>query len=416
MPFLKRKTWGYDCIRIIYLSYYYLPHVGGGTWSTYHLSLQLSKRGHFVQLIVPNIKHKLSVPREYSLSMQKRNLSKVHRTPVLLIPRKLGPLLSGIFVFCSGLRFGKGVDIIVSQYHPHHLLSVIAVLLGRILKVPVVLRADDVYREMGIEHLGLINRLIKVMNAFNEYFIRYADILLVVCSEAKEILRSRLRVGSQNYRIGLSYNGVDLSEFDNTPSKFDTREALDIGLDDKVLLFIGRYSGEEYGIQVLLRALPAIVKRKPNTLLILVGDELTPRQQSLYDSLGVHRNTRTYGPKPHEEIIKFIATADLCIGPLMPTLAIPLKVLDYMACGKPVLTGVKSISKDLALNDSNCLIVPPDSKTVAGMVTKLLQDEDYARRLGANARKIATNFSWNKIATDLERLLVMVIVERRSRR
>lgn len=385
-------------MRILWLSYYYLPHVGGGTWGTYHLSLQLSKRGHSVQLIVPNIKHRLSIPPESSISLEKSNPSSIHRTPMIRIPRLLGPLLSSLFIFSAGLRLAKNPDIIVSQHHPHTFLTPIAVFLGKILKVPVVIRADDVYREMS---LGFI---VKIANTFNECFIKYARFFLVVCSEQREILLSRLRNRPSSCRIRLSYNGVDLSEFKDAQKKEYARKTLGIRNEEKVFLFVGRSSGLEYGIEIVLKALPTILLREPKTLLILVGDELNPRLHSMINSLGVSKNVRAYGSKTHKEIIKFITSADVCLGVFTETQAIPLKILEYMACLKPVVTGIKSVSRDLNPN-SNFLVVPPEPEAVAKAIIKILQDENYARKLGSNGRKQIEKFRWSRIAGDFETTL-----------
>ncbi|MCJ7634969.1 glycosyltransferase family 4 protein [Candidatus Bathyarchaeota archaeon] len=389
-------------MRILWLSYYYLPHVGGGTWGTYHLSLQLSKRGHKIQLIVPNIKHKLSLPWESSLSLEKSNPSKIHRTPMIGIPRILGPLLSSSFMFCAGLRLGKGADVIVSQHHPHTFLTPIAVFLGRILKVPVIIRADDVYREMGLD------LIVKVGNTFNEYFIKYARTFLVVCSEQKEILLSRLNTAS-SCPIFLSHNGVNLSEFGDVPKKEDARKTLGIQNEEKIVLFVGRYSGLEYGIEVVLEALPIILLKEPNTILILVGEELGPRLHSMINSLGISKNVRVYGSKTHKEIVRFIVSSDLCIGTFTETMTIPLKVLEYMACGKPVVTGVKSLSKDLLFDESNFLIVPTRPESVSEAAIKVLQNEEYARKLGSNGKRLVSKFTWDNVGADLERLLVKTL-------
>ena len=181
-------------IRILWLSYYYLPHVGGGTWGAYRLSKELSSRGHNIQLIVPNVKHSLSISKDSAEKLSRNNSASVHNTPFLLFPKKLGPLFSIFYVFFAALNYGKHVDVILSQFHPHHLLCPIAVLLGKILRKPVVFRANDVYHEMG---LGFI---VKFINTFNERFIKYAKAFLVVCSEHKGFLLSRFRAIGQRGR------------------------------------------------------------------------------------------------------------------------------------------------------------------------------------------------------------------------
>jgi len=401
---------GRESLRIMYLSYYYLPHVGAATWTTYYLSHRLTTMGNEVHLIVPNARFALSVDSESVRDIEKKNPAIFHRTPSFEIPRKLGPLISAFFIFFEGLRTGKRSTIILCQYHPHHFVFLVGSLLGKIFRIPVVAWADDVYRDMKVGNLSFVDRFVRRVaigvNTLNEAFVRYAEAFLVTCSEQLEVLESRIG-RLDNLTIG--HNSVDLSEFRDAPDKAEARESLGIPLGRKVLSFIGRFSGSEYGIEVLLRGLPPILEKYPEILLMLIGDDPSPSQQSLVDLLYLRNNVKIHGPMLHNEVIKFIEAADLCIGPLMPTLAIPRKVLEYMACGKPVITGVKSVSRDLAINDFNCLVVTPEPQSVSEAILRVLQDEEYARRLGLNAKRVVLEFGLDKVADELERTLLKAV-------
>ena len=398
-------------MRILYLSYYYLPHVGGGTWTTYNLSMRLAKKGHDVQLLVPNIKHKLAISPKESQNLEKNNLSKIHKVPRIMIPRLSGPLISNFFIFPTALKIGRKADIVISQHHPHHFFAVMAVFLGRILGAPVLIRADDVYREMGVS-FGLTGQLVKAANRINENFIKYSDRFLVTTSEGEKEISARVNLPPNH--IGLSPNGVDPSEFNIVRHhQTNTRKPLGIKSDSKILLFVGRFSGPEYGIDLLLGSLPKIIKEIPDLTLILVGDKLTSRSNALVDSLGIRKNVMVYGPCPRDRIIDLILAADVCVGPLKATRASPMKILEYMTCGKPIVTGLFSVSKDVAVNGTNCVFVPQDSKGIAETIIKLLEDRDYSNRLGLNAKKTADRFSWDRIADDLD--VVISDVAKKSR-
>jgi glycosyltransferase involved in cell wall biosynthesis len=404
-------------VKILYLSYYYLPHVGGGTWSTYHLSIRLSKNGHKVLLIVPNVKHNLSLCARSTLGLNDRNQSRVHRIPWFLIPRQLAPFVSSVCIFLEALRFGKEADIIVSQHHPHHLLASLSVVLGKILKVPVVLRANDIFLEMDeIDRdfrQSLVKWCIKLTNVLNEHFMKRASKCLVVHSDSKRALRSRLGTETLDSFVGLSYNGVDLSEFGECPTKTAAKKELHIGHDEKTILFVGRFSGQEYGIELLIRAMPTILEKIPDTSLVLVGDVLTQNQNSLVTLLGLEKKVRVYSSMPHREILNFISAADVCVGPLMATRAMPLKILEYMACGKPILTGVNSLCDDLVLENPDYVFVDPEPESISKAALGILQDEAYAKMLGSGMTESVKVFSWDIIAAELERALCEIRAERR---
>jgi glycosyltransferase involved in cell wall biosynthesis len=398
-------------MNILYLTYYYLPHVGGGALGTYYLTLHISEKGHHVELIVPNIQHIMSL--QNSSSLENENKSTVRKN-IILIPRCLGPLISNFFIFFDGLKYGRDAQIIISQYHPHHLVSSLAIYLGKIFRIPVIIRADDIYRKID-NTKNWYDLFLRIMNTFNENLIKYSDFFLLTCSEQKEILKARLGNNSSSHSIGLSYNGVELSKFNiHRYTKEFSRESLGIGQDEKILLFVGRFSGKEYGIDILLNALSVVSKKDSNVILILVGDLLSHEQKSLIDSLKIKQNIRVYGPTVPEKIIKFVMAADICIGPLMPTLAIPLKVLEYMACGKPVITGKNSISRDLMKNYVNGLMVKPNYFELASAISDVLYDDNLKANLGENARKSAERFGWNLISEDLLKLSYDLIASKKE--
>lgn len=397
-------------MRILYFVYYYFPRFSGATWSAYNLSSILAEKNE-VNLIAPNIDYRLTLNESAIRKMEKRNKTKINITPWFKIPRKLAPFLSAPFLFLKGLRIGRDVDVIFCQFHPYHFVFVVALFVGRIFNIPVVARANDIYRKMGRRKLCFKNQLVKVVNHFNECFVKYAEAFLVVCSENKEILLSRLGKNGLKSNIGLSYNGVAQSAFNNGPNKEEARKILCIGHKKKILLFVGRFSGQEYGIEVLLKAMPFVLKEVPNSILILVGDNITPHQRQLINSLGISKHVRIYGVRPHEEVVNFIMAADLCIGPLYPTLAIPHKVLEYMICGKPVITGIQSVSKDLNPNN-NFLLVQPTPEDVINAIKKVLHDNNLAKKLGSNGKRDVSNFTWTNIGSNLENILLEIIGER----
>jgi len=178
-----------------------------------------------------------------------------------------------------------------------------------------------------------------------------------------------------------------------------------------MFVFLGRFSGLEYKIEVLLNAFKIVWREVPKSLLMLVDDRLpgTIKKNQI-----ITPNVKIIGPGTRNEIKNFIVAADVCIGPLGSTRAITLKGLEYMACGKPIVTGINSVSKDLAVNGINCMCVSLECQAVADFIMKLLNDEEYALLLGMNARKIVPKFSWDRIVTDLEKTLMDAVIKYNS--
>jgi glycosyltransferase involved in cell wall biosynthesis len=195
-------------------------------------------------------------------------------------------------------------------------------------------------------------------------------------------------------KLQLSPNGFD-------PFFFNIRRSRPNGDENKTIVFVGRFSSAEYGIGLLLNAMSYVLEKVPNVKLALVGDELSPLLKRQIEKMGLNQNVKVYPPTDQNNVAEIIAKSSVCIGPLFATQAIPLKVLEYMALGKPVVSGVRSISSDLAINTENCLLVDSKPKDIATAIVELLSNKELAMQIGKNALLSAKKFSWEYIVEDL---------------
>jgi glycosyltransferase involved in cell wall biosynthesis len=107
---------------------------------------------------------------------------------------------------------------------------------------------------------------------------------------------------------------------------------------------------------------------------------------------------------PHHEVPALIAEADICLAPLglndrnVTQGACPIKVLEYMAAGRPLLASNLPIVRELAREDVDALLFSPnDPDDLARQVLTLLNDFDLSKRLAESASKRAlTKFTWHE--------------------
>jgi len=379
-------------MKILHLAFWYFPRVGAATWSTYNLSKRLAQRNNCT-LVVPNIKYKVALTDEVVSDVVKTNRAVLCKTPRFKIPQSIAAFTTPLFVFVKALAVGRDSDVILCHFQPHHFTFHIGLLLGRLLKIPVVARAEDIQRDMGVGKPSLLQR---VRNRLLEASVRMADAFLVVCTENLEALESRI---GPCKNVHIHYNGVDHGEFQGIDREA-ARKRLGIPPDRKIAFFVGRFSGPEYRIDVLLKAVSTL----PDVHLILMGDELP---SSLKGSLPP--NTEVHGQILREGVVNYLVASDICIGPLGCTRAIPSKILEYMACGKPIVTGIESVSRDLTRDGVNLVAVQPEPHKVAAMIRHLLEDGGYASKLGREAWRTAQKYTWDGLALELEKTLESVI-------
>lgn len=136
-----------------------------------------------------------------------------------------------------------------------------------------------------------------------------------------------------------------------------------LGLDRApVLLTVARYdAGESYkGYDLVLRALPAVLARCPQTRYVLVGqgDDL-PRVRALARDLGVGDAVIYAGRVSDEELPAWYDACDLFVMPSRGE-GFGLVYVEALACGKPVIAGDRDGARDALLDGRLGRMVDPD--------------------------------------------------------
>jgi len=145
--------------------------------------------------------------------------------------------------------------------------------------------------------------------------------------------------------------------------------------DAKVLMTVARlWSGDIYkGVDVTIRALPAIAKVIPNVKYLVIGrGDDQPRLAQLAQDLDIAENVIFAGFVPTLELVEHYRLADAYIMPSQEGFGIVY--LEAMACGKPVLAGDADGSAD-PLQDGHLGWQVPhrDPVAVAGACIEIIQ-------------------------------------------
>jgi glycosyltransferase involved in cell wall biosynthesis len=161
----------------------------------------------------------------------------------------------------------------------------------------------------------------------------------------------------------------------------------DLGPGDQPLVaYVG---GNEWadGFDLLLGAMAIVHEKCPEARLLLIGPVLAAAKR---EALPAYAESRQSGRAGLAELLR---EARVCVIPRPITaysdLAVPVKLVDYLSLGKPVVATAAAETQAI-LTASGAGIATPD--TPAGLAEGLLhilQDEDLARRMAANARSYA---------------------------
>ena len=273
------------------------------------------------------------------------------------------------------------------------------VLLGRLMRLPVFATFQG-----GNYQRNHIERYLR------PYTVR-ACAGLIIGTEI-EARRVRDRYALTCEKMTRIFNPIDIDSW--TPFDRNTaRDALGIPHDAKVVVWHGRISMQQKGLDLLLDAWQEICRKRASQdrRLLLVGtgkdaEKLRQRITSMHLT-GISWINQFVHDR--ETIRQYLAAGDVYVFPSRHE-GFPVSPLEAMACGLPVVAadaaGIRDILEDGEA--SGGLIVPrEDSNRLALAVGGLLDNEERARALGIAARRrIQASFSLDAVGKQLKTVLL----------
>lgn len=172
------------------------------------------------------------------------------------------------------------------------------------------------------------------------------------------------------------------------------------------LIYLGTLTKQQ-GIQLVLRALPAVKKKITDMQFSIIGKGIYQKTlETLAKKLGISECVTFLGfIEDPVEVDKRIGQAALGIATYDPELSFviytePGKVKRYLSVGVPVLmTNVSPLAK--ILEKKSCgLVCHWDTEEVKDSIISFLSDVSRQKRYRRNAVSYARAFTWEKIFTD----------------
>ncbi len=227
-----------------------------------------------------------------------------------------------------------------------------------------------------------------------------------------EVAREASAAGLARERFARIANGVSLARF----SPEGPRAALpELGLapDRRVILFVGRHDAQKR-LDVLLRAMPAILARVPGARLACAGrGPDRAALEALARELGVHDRVAFLGAR--EDVPGLLRAASVLVLPSASE-GIPNVVLEAFASGTPVVATDIPGTRDVARHEREALLVPVgDAAALAASVVRLLEDRALAERLADAARaRVLEEFDLERIADRYAELFRAIAPRKRA--
>jgi PEP-CTERM/exosortase A-associated glycosyltransferase len=275
---------------------------------------------------------------------------------------------------------------------------------GRRLGIPVVYEIRAFWEDAAVDHGTTTEGSLRyrATRAMETRAVQQVDAVTTICEGLRRDLVAR---GVPESKITVIPNAVDIDNFAFGVPGDDALRA-ELGLTGKrVLGFIGSFYAYE-GLDLLLRALPAILQQAPDIALLLTGGGSQEENlKKLTQELGLQDHVKFTGRVPHAQVQRYYSLVDVLVYPRhsmrLTDLVTPLKPLEAMAQGLLLVASDVGGHKELIRDgETGMLFRAGDADDLARSVLRLLSMQDRWPQLReAGRRYVETERNWtNSVA------------------
>jgi glycosyltransferase involved in cell wall biosynthesis len=263
----------------------------------------------------------------------------------------------------------------------------------RDLKMPVVTTLHTILKDPTLQDRHIMMQLAE-----------FSDRLVVMSERSVEFLRDIYQVPEE--KIALIHHGIPDVPFVDSDAYKDK-----FGVSGKrVILTFGLLSPGK-GIEVVIDALPEIVKAHPEVIYMVVGathPHLKVEHGEDYRS-NLHMRAKALGVADHivfhdrfvadEDLLEFIGAADIYVTPYLNETQIISGTLAYaLGMGKAVISTPYWHAQELLADDRGRLVPFRDQVTLAREVIDLLDHPEERRAIQERAYNYGRKMIWSDVA------------------
>jgi len=271
----------------------------------------------------------------------------------------------------------------------------------RALPLKYLLKKPLVYDEHGSYLLDINPRRKDLL--WEQTVLKMADKVIVVTNDVKEVFTKIYRVPEE--KIATIGDGVNTNLFKPMERNKKLKDKLGIYGNKVVVFTCPRGSpANNLALEYFFNLVPKIENKIKNIKFIIIGggSQINPPSKSVIYTGFVR------------DIVPYINLADVCIAPypssaVCGTSGAKNKVIEYFACGKPVVStreGIRGFND--AVPDRDFLLAFDSNDFIDKLLT-VLYDEKLSKELGENARKFSLKYDWRNLSKEVLHVLKQVV-------
>ena len=284
--------------------------------------------------------------------------------------------------------------------------AIIAIKAGKKLGIKIIAHSHSQPENLFMDAPKIIRPTLN--NLWNKYLAWTYDKAYSLIYPSKLAQSLLQKLSKQKQTSTVISNGINLNHF--KPQEIhDFNKRFKIPEESIKLLFVGRLFPEK-SIDTLIKAMEVVLKKQPNTHLMIVGGgHLKNKLEKLVSELNINSQTTFLGLVSEENKILAYNACDIFILPSLAELE-GMVVLEAMACGKPIIISDAEMSASRFFVDGNGFLFKTlDHIDLAEQILKLILDKDLRIKMGQVSLEKSKNYDINKSVELLEEVYLQAL-------
>ncbi|MFC1513634.1 glycosyltransferase family 4 protein [candidate division KSB1 bacterium] len=399
-------------LRILFLTPYYPPEMGAPQARIADLAARLAKNGHIVTVLTgfPNYPAGKIYPGYRYKIFQKEIVEGVKVLRTWIFPasnKRLYWRLVNYFSFIvssiiSSFRCGR-TDVIYVE-SPPLFDGIPGYIISKLKRAPFLFNVADLWPDFAVE-LGLVKPgiLLSVVYRMESFFYKKAKRISTVTEGLINRLNKEKNVPEE--KLVLLSNGVDTGKFHPEISGEHIRKKYDLA-DKFITAYIGNF-GHWQGLETIIDT-AELLKDEEKFHFMLIGDGAKKDEILEYADSKNLKNMTILPAQNRDLIPEFWAAVDCAVVPLRKVScaaqALPVKMFEALAMGKPVIAGIKGEAERLINKAQAGITVEPEHPvSYVNAIKELNSDRKNCEDMGLNGRRfVEENFNRDNLAGIVE--------------
>jgi len=292
--------------------------------------------------------------------------------------------------------------------------GLIALKIRKKYDIPFVFQLNFIQLETNLDYSNK-SVLLKLYKKFAlvilNYILKKADLILPISTYLQNYLKKQKFEAQKIFTLPMGVNSIDFSPNQKTEklrSKYELQDKL-------VFIYIGSLA-KKRRLDIILKAFSLVTREVMNAKLLIVGDgDGKAELEKLSTNLNLEKYTIFTGEIPYKSVPKYICLADIGLSPIVPIdnykMSSPTKMLEYMACGIPVIGNREIMDMKNVISKSNGgILVDFNAESFSTAMIRLAKNEELAKIRGEKGRQwVNKNRSYEQIATKVEKYYLKLI-------